>query len=215
MADAYTVFWASHRCGGARASIEAGEPLTILFGGPHQSLPSFVKAKVSAGDLVYPIAVYDQQVFVLGRMRVREVRSFTVESTGRLFQEHVDGNPHWRFLADSCMTEAVIGYEGTVLRLDAAVPAEILRRLTYRSQRGSRTIRHLDEHGKLLRSQSLRGIYRLTEPCANDLDAVLSQPPSSATCCPRSARGEDATLAQKAADAEFWRSFSTQAPSTR
>ena len=154
MADACTVFWASHRCAGARASIEAGEPLTILFGGIHQSLPSFAKAKVSPGDLVYPISVHAQTVFVLGRLRVAEICTYTPATIGRLHQEHVERNPHWRFLADSCMNEAILGEEGTVPRLDAAMPPEVLRRLTYRSQRGTR------EEDALLKSATDGAFWR-------------------------------------------------------
>lgn len=212
MSDAYTVYWASHRCSGAHAAIEAGEPLTILFGGPHQSLPSFARAKVSPGDLIYPITVHRQTVYVLGRMCVREIRTYTADTVGRLHQEHLDNHPRWRFLADSCMTEAVLGHEGTVLRLDAAMPADLLRRLVYRSQRGTRTIKHIDEDGKLLRSHGLQGIYRLDDSCVADLDALLAQPAGTASCTPRSARNDEDAAVKAMADSIFWRSFSEQAP---
>ncbi|GAA2706648.1 hypothetical protein [Actinoplanes palleronii] len=208
MADAYTVFWAGHRCAGARTPIAAGEPLTLLFGGPHQSLPSFARAKVAAGDLIYPIAVHARTVFVLGRMRVAEVRTFTGDTVGRLHQEHVDPYPHWRFLADSCMTEVVIGAEGTTLRLDAAMPVDVLRRLTYRSQRGSRTVKRLDADGHLVRSHGLQGVYRLDPACAGDLDAVLAQPAGLVECGPRSGRAEANAQVKAGADDVFWRTFS-------
>ncbi|MEU4690139.1 hypothetical protein [Actinoplanes sp. NPDC023714] len=200
MADAYTVFWASHLTAAARTPIEAGVPLTVLFGGVHQSMPSFTRAKVTAGDLVYPIAVHAGTVFVLGRMRVADLSTSP--------HEHMDANPHWRFLAGTCMTEAVTGTGGTVLRLDAAMPVDTLRRLTYRSQRGTRTVKHLGDDGRLLRPLSLRGIYRLDAPCVADLDAVLAQPSSSLTCAPRSRRQERDAVTKAAGDAAFWRAFS-------
>ena len=167
---------------------------------------------MSPGDLVYPITVHERTVYVLGRMRVQEIRTYTADSVGRLHQEHLDGNPRWRFLADSCMNEAVLGCEGTVPRLDAAMPADVLRRLVYRSQRGTRMIKHIDEDGKLLRSHGLQGIYRLDDSCLADLDAVLAQPTAATTCAPRSARADEDLNLKAIADNAFWRAFSDQAP---
>ncbi len=50
--DAYTVYWPRHRW---RPALSVGRPLEILFGGPHRSAPSFVRAKVGPGDVLYPI----------------------------------------------------------------------------------------------------------------------------------------------------------------
>ena len=47
--------------------------LTVLFGGPHTSEPSFRRATVQPGDLLYPVGVCDQVLYVLGRMRVQQV----------------------------------------------------------------------------------------------------------------------------------------------
>ncbi|MFD3726732.1 hypothetical protein [Streptomyces sp. NPDC058671] len=44
----------SNLCRELERSGYAGQRLTMLFGGPHQSLPSFQHAGVQPGDRVYP-----------------------------------------------------------------------------------------------------------------------------------------------------------------
>ncbi len=207
MTDAYTVFWPQDRCAAATSVVAEGLPLQVLFGGPHLSLPSFVRAKVSAGDLVYPVGVHSQKLYVLGRMRVMEVVAFTPEDHdhGQLYR-HLDRFPQWRFLTGSCMNEVVLGENGTGLRLDAAMPPQVLRGLTYRSQRATRTVKHVTEDGKLTRSLGVQGIYRLAAHCVEDLDAVLAQPSNeTSSAFGRTARTPATTLAQT--DALFWQSF--------
>lgn len=71
--------------------------LTVLFGGPHSSEPSFRRATVQPGDLLYPIGVCDQVLYVLGRMRVREI--VPVGEDMALLEEYFARYGGWRFLA--------------------------------------------------------------------------------------------------------------------
>ena len=57
MSDSYTVFWTMDRWLGALAV--GHQPLPVLFGGPHLSEPSFRRAGVKVGDLLYPVAVHE------------------------------------------------------------------------------------------------------------------------------------------------------------
>ena len=69
--EAYTVFWTMDRWLGA---LSVGhKPFPVLFGGPHLSEPSFRRAGVKVGDLLYPVAVMNRQVYLVARMRVREM----------------------------------------------------------------------------------------------------------------------------------------------
>ncbi|MCM0679192.1 hypothetical protein NCC78_31665, partial [Micromonospora phytophila] len=172
MSDAYTVYWPRDRCRRLAAVVTTGRALEVLFGGPHLSEPSFRRAQVTAGDLVYPITVDRQVLYVLGRMRVTDIVTPGAEGIGHWF----DRFPLWRWLASFCTTEVVLGTEGIPLRLDAALPGDVLRRLTYRSRRGSRTVAHVSDDGRLVHSLGVQGIYRLAPPCAADLDAVLARP---------------------------------------
>ena len=47
--------------------------LAVFFGGPHSSEPSFRRATVQPGDLLYPIGVRDQVLYVFGCMHVQEI----------------------------------------------------------------------------------------------------------------------------------------------
>ncbi|MFI6261540.1 hypothetical protein [Micromonospora sp. NPDC051006] len=187
MTDAYTVFWARDRCRSIATAAAAHVPLQVLFGGPHLSMPSFLRAKVRPGDLVYPVGVHDQRLYVLGRMRVTEIVEWSAGADDG-FERHLDRFPHWRFLAGRCLTEVVLGEHGTRVRLDAAMPPEALRRLTYRSLRATRTVKHVSDEGRLVRSLGVQGIYRLAAQSVQDLDAVLAQPPGLTPVFGRRAR---------------------------
>ena len=108
-------------------------------------------------------------------MRVQEI--VPADDSQALLEQYYARYPAWRFLAPTCTTEVVIGSEGTGIMLDRPVPGEILRRLTYRPRRGPRPVRHVSDDGRMLHSLSVRGIYRLAESSAADLEAVLAGPP--------------------------------------
>jgi hypothetical protein len=170
--EAYSVYWPQERW---RRAAGVCEPLAVLFGGPHTSQPSFGRATVQPGDLLYPIGVCGQVLYVFGRMRVREI--VPVDGDRRLLEEYFARYTRWRFLARTCTTEVVIGCEGTGVHFDRPVPGEILKRLTYQPRRGPRLVRHVSQDGRLLHAVSVQGIYRLAESSAADLDATLVGPP--------------------------------------
>jgi hypothetical protein len=147
--------------------------LTVLFGGPHLSQPSFRRATVQPGDLLYPIGICDQALYVFGRMRVQEI----IAADRQLLDEYFARYKMWRFLAQTCTTEVVIGTEGTHIHLDRPMPGEALRRLTYLPRRGARPVKHVSEDGRLLHSESVHGIYRLAGSSVPDLDDVLAGAP--------------------------------------
>ncbi|MGE5826743.1 MAG: hypothetical protein ACM30G_00050 [Micromonosporaceae bacterium] len=170
MTESYTVFWTNERWHSALAA--GHKPLPVLFGGPHLSEPSFRRAGVRVGDVVYPIAVSNRQVYVVARMRVREMLLLGQEDGPSLIEHRFPEYRAWRFLAPTCTDEVVIGLEGTVPRADLALNSELLARLTFRSQRGERTLRHIRD-GELTSSIGLQGIYRLAEESAKDLTTLV------------------------------------------
>ncbi|HEX6448814.1 MAG TPA: hypothetical protein VF060_05070 [Trebonia sp.] len=170
--DAYSVYWPQRRW--QRASVVASR-LTVLYGGPHTSEPSFRRATVQPGDALYPIGVCNQVLYVLGRMRVQEIVQVGGDGEPPV-QEYFDRYTEWRFLAPTCTTEVVIGTEGTRIHLDRPVPGDVLKRLTYQPRRGPRGIKHVSDEGRLTNSLSVQGIYRLAESSATDLDDILTGP---------------------------------------
>src|SRR5262245_52598018 len=116
MADSYTVFWTMDRWLGALAV--GHKPLPVLFGGAHLSEPSFRRAGVRVGDLVYPVGVMNRQVHVIGRMRVREILLLGQEDGPTLIDQRFPQYKAWKVLAPTCTEEVVVGGEGTTLRDD-------------------------------------------------------------------------------------------------
>jgi hypothetical protein len=199
VADSYTVFWTMDRW---LSAVAVGHrPLPVLFGGPHLSEPSFIRAGVRVGDLVYPVAVANRRIHVVARMRVREMILLGQEDGPSLIEQRFPQFKAWKFLAPTCTDEVLIGMDGTAPRADVPVPPEMLAKLTFRSQRGERHLKHVKD-GELTRSISLQGIYRLGADSADDLAELIESPPVTAgPRIPRPARGERRTVA--AEDALF------------
>ena len=200
MSEAYTVFWTIDRWLGA---LSVGhKPLPVMFGGPHLSEPSFRRAGVRVGDLLYPVAVSNRRVHVVARMRVREMILLGQEDGPTLIDQRFPQYKAWKILAPTCTEEVVIGMEGTPLRADVEVPADVLERLTFRSQRGERTLRYVQD-GELTRSVGLHGIYRLSASSAADLAALVDSPPAATPRIPRPVSRSDRRSVPAPEDALF------------
>jgi hypothetical protein len=190
MPDAYTTLWSSERCRCITQAHQEGARLSLLFGGPHTSEPSFSRAGVQPGDYVYPIRVQKGILSIIGRMRVREIlpletyltayahlfadctRKDSVAWAEDLLNQYFSRHPEQAYLRYTCTEEVVLGEEGTPVRFDIAVPPELLTQIRYRSQRRERDIKYI-ENGKLKNVLSLQGIYRLTEQSAQDFERLL------------------------------------------
>lgn len=200
MTESYTVFWTMDRWLGALAV--GHKPLPVLFGGPHLSEPSFRRAGVKVGDLLYPVAVMNHQVYVIGRMRVREMLLIAQEDGPTLIDQRFPQFKAWKLLAPTCTEEVVVGAEGTTLRADLAIPPDMLGRLTFRSQRGERPLKYVRD-GELTRSVGLHGIYRLSAGSAEDLAQLIESPPSAPPRIPRPPKGGDRRGVPATEDALF------------
>ncbi len=187
MTDSFTTLWTADRCKLVTQYHLEGTPLSLLFGGPHTSEPSFRRAGVKEGDYIYPLLVKRGIVYVIARMRVKEIVPIEayIERNPDLFDgvahspwanvifdNYVKLHPEMRILAPACTEEAVLGDEGIPIRLDVALPSEMLERLSFRSQRGERGLKHIRD-GRLKSIVSLQGIYRLSEGSAGELADLL------------------------------------------
>jgi hypothetical protein len=184
VSESYTVFWTMDRWLGALAA--GHKPLPVLFGGPHLSEPSFRRAGVKVGDLIYPVAVMNRQVYVIGRMRVREMLLIAQEDGPTLIDQRFPQFKSWKILAPTCTEEVIVGSEGTTLHADLAVEPEMLMRMTFRSQRGVRPLKYVKD-GELARSVGLHGIYRLSAESAADLAQLIESPRAQQPRIPRPA----------------------------
>jgi hypothetical protein len=186
--EAYSIYWRQELWWSAA---DVGSPLTVLFGGPHSSQPSFRCATVQPGDLLYPIGVRGRVLHVFGRMRVHEIIPVGGDDQQPRPEQFLARYNSWRFLASTCTTEVVVGCQGTGIYLDAPVPGGILKRLAYHPRRGLRPVKHVSADGRLLHVLSVRGIYRLAESSAADLEAVLTGPPGNLITRPQSASSQN------------------------
>src|SRR5690606_40195426 len=165
--------------------------LSVLFGGPHLSEPSFRRAGVKVGDLIYPVAVANRRVHVVARMQVKEMLLLGQEDGPTLIEQRFPEYRAWKFLAPTCTDEVIVGTNGTPSRVDLEIPREMLDRLRFRSQRGERGLKHLKD-GELASSSGLQGIYRLSPSSAADLAHLVSLPvPEASARIPWPGRGTD------------------------
>ena len=187
MADSFTTLWTNDRCKSLAQYNLEGTLLDTLFGGPHTSEPSFRRAGVKEGDYIYPVRVNKGVLYIIARMRVKEILSLEhyIESypdvfagcersrgASVTFENYLKIHPENRFLAPTCTEEVVLGYESTPIRLDLVVPSDVLESLRFRSQKRERALKHIQD-GRLKSVIVLQGIYRLSEKSADIIANLL------------------------------------------
>lgn len=184
MPDAFTVLWTHDTCDALRRAGRTGERPPVAFSGVHQSLPAWSGA--AAGDDVYAVHVNRCRVYVVSRMRVLDrVRG---ECCGRAPEGWRDpsfpGHDAWAMLgAGGCGADAV-HVASTPVRFDTPIGGDLLASLTWRNRRGrTRTLKYVVD-GRLERSVSLQGFYRLTPDSADALDRLVPFTPAAAAAAP-------------------------------
>ncbi len=171
MANSYTTLWTNDLCRELRREGHEGERLSLMFGGPHQSLPSFRRAGVQPGDRIHPIRLFRRKLYVLGALEVGRIMPY--EDTGALLEDDDYAKVmRWRLLKAGCVSEVVFGPPGASLSFGTDIPGDLLERLTYTSRRGERTIKHVVD-GELLHPISVHGVYRLSPGSGRELDQLV------------------------------------------
>ncbi|GAA4614583.1 hypothetical protein GCM10023195_63730 [Actinoallomurus liliacearum] len=169
MSDAFTVLWTHDTCRALRKAGRVGERPPVAFSGVHSSLPAWSGARV--GDEVYALHVNRCVVYVVTRMRVIDMERRdccgTEPATWRdpAFAGHGD----WSMLGVDGCGAAAVHVDATPVRFDTPIPGELLTRLEWRNRRGrTRTLKYVVD-GRLERSISLQGFYRLVAESAAEL----------------------------------------------
>jgi len=174
MPDAFVVLWTLERCKWLQRVKDVG-PLEVVFGGPHTSQPSV--ESVRPGDTIYPIAVMDGTLHLIGRVLVASLMppsQFVRERLGlsvaanemwdTRFQELKRSHPEigHRFPM-TCAEVAAVG-EGTSIRLDRILPGSDLAALRLGPKPGrEQPIRGVEE-GRLKNNFSFQGHVRRLSP---------------------------------------------------
>ncbi|MEU3405845.1 hypothetical protein ABZ766_18165 [Streptomyces sp. NPDC006670] len=183
MSNSYTTMWTNQLCRHLERSGYAGRRLTMLFGGPHQSLPSFRRAGVQPGDRIYPVRALGARLYVLGAMEVSRIIPYE-DAGAALHDDDYAKLLDWRPLKAGCVTEVLTGPPGSPLSFGTTVAPDLLERLTYTSRRrGERTLKYVEE-GRLVRSVSLHGIYRLAPASATALHQLVGNAAATAPARP-------------------------------
>ncbi len=188
---AFTTFWTNDQVRRLVKAGVVGRPLALTFGGPHQSAPRFSRAGVRPNDLVFPVRVLEGRLYVLGRLRVGAILAAEafVASHPEQFASIGLGEPAFvrleRWIASDaaiaalCPGEAdevIVADDATPITLDAVVPVSSVRDLRWQSGRQpERPIKHLDADGRIMRTISLQGVYRLTAQSASVLGEALDR----------------------------------------
>ena len=127
----YLVFWKKDKIKRILANGDAG-PLSVLYGGPHQSQPAF--GKVRAGVRVYPFTVMDGVLYLIARMTISEMVDADdfLANTLRIANPEYMWDTYWskhknevtHQIPTTCADDAALGSDGTSLHL-REIPAEI------------------------------------------------------------------------------------------
>ncbi|MER6073613.1 hypothetical protein ABT187_33195 [Streptomyces sp. NPDC001817] len=173
MPDAFTVLWTHETCRALRKAGRTGERPPVAFSGVHSSLPAWSGAQ--SGDEVYALHVNRRVVYVVSRMRVIDTNRRdccgTAPTTWR--EPAFPGHGDWSMLGAHGCGATAVHVDATPVRFDMPIPGDVLAELTWRNRRGqTRGLKYLMD-GRLERSVSLQGFYRLTSESAGELARVV------------------------------------------
>ncbi|MBE2248524.1 MAG: hypothetical protein IAE78_03170 [Myxococcus sp.] len=164
----YTMYWPDWMCDRAREHGLEGQRLRVLWGGHNQDT-RFSRFKVGPGDRVVPVTAIDG---VLHALALIEVAQKTTADAW--LPTHPD---------DAKTRLHGCGSELLVARADAGLPLAFTRRFSaaqlerfrYDGSSGPRALKFLDG-GKLKKSMSVQGVYRVTAETERLIEQVLAAP---------------------------------------
>ncbi|WOX23743.1 hypothetical protein [Streptomyces solicathayae] len=173
MSDAFTVLWTHDTCRALRKAGRVGERPPVAFSGLHSSLPAWIGA--APGDDVYALHVNRCEVFVVSRMRMLDIERHDCCGAAPAAWDDpaYPGHGDWSALGAGGCGAMAVHVDATPVRFDVPIPGDLLSRLTWRNARGrTRGLKYVVD-GRLERSVSLQGFYRLTPESADELAAVV------------------------------------------
>ena len=188
MNSAFTVYWSRVRVQYAETGGLPDGRIPFLFGGPHVSQPSFTRAGVAVGDVIYPITLRGECIHVLCRFTVARILTiadfikerrdlYLTKSHGRWEAETLDSaaqrHPWHRAVCWTCSDHVLLPSAVSVFDTTRTIPADALQRLTYSSKKAERAMRWAAD-GKTPLLGSIDRIYRLASTSAADFAKLLA-----------------------------------------
>ena len=189
MPAAYSVYWPSEAARAA-ARVDPSIGFRVVFGGPHQSQPSFRGAGVQAEDELFFISITKGRVALLGTAVVDGIedvadalpREFVAGSdvaSARRDWLVISGWPvdaYYAALCRTCTTEAVtLSSSNGPMRERFASP-DVVRDWLFLNRRGPRRPKGV-ETGQVHSALAFRGIYRLAPRTSAALVELAVEPP--------------------------------------
>lgn len=180
--NTYFVLWPNDWCTLLEKYGEKG-PLTVIYGGPHLSVPSLKKVEI--GDIIYPVRVSKGYLYILGRMEVAQFENandyLTKEGITTLDNELWDTASSKLLKAypklghkipRNCVDDVAIGRNGTQIRFDFPLPFDLLPDLKLGPRKGEEKPFSL-KNGKVSHTNLQGHFRRLSESSAKLLDNIM------------------------------------------
>ena len=173
MSSAYTVLWAKEFRDEVCRAGDEGKPLTVLFGGAHQSCPSLARAGVTSGDIVFPVFVQNGLLHIIAAAVAKEFigieaylrEHLRLETAGvpeHQIRETIEtklGSLGHR-MRYVCGAEVLLVERSSPIRFDMLVPPEKLEEVLFCPRKGPQAGLNHIESGKLKSAISLQGNVR-------------------------------------------------------
>ena len=165
------VLWTQAYCRALRRAGDLGSPLEVVYGGAHSSQPLISRYGVGQGDTLYAVSIAKGQLLAVGGMKVDAImpwRDYIARRLGadglspaddrHVMEELHERHPEWGHrLPWGCPIEAVTGTGGAALRLDRAVPGDVVGNLVFVAKNGKeRQVRQVRD-GRIIEALGLQG----------------------------------------------------------
>ena len=172
------VFWKKDKIKQILKNGDKG-PLSVLYGGSHQSQPAF--GKVGIGDRVYPITVIDGIHYVIGRMTIGSIVDAREHLRDTLKLDNPDymWDTYWNkhktevthIVPTTCANNAALGSDGTALSL-REVPMDFACQVRVGPKPGQE-VQLREQNGKISTVGMIGYYRRLSIDSAAILDGII------------------------------------------
>jgi hypothetical protein len=182
----YIIFWPKGRI---ESYINNGDngPLSVIFGGPHQSQPPL--GKIKTGDKIFPISVINGKMYILGFMEIAKIiseeeyiRNYLSDNVKNISAEE---NIMWDAYCEknkktithkipwNCVDNVAIGKNGTKI-IKRELPEDKIKLIKLGPKKGEETSLKIDD-GKIKTSNLIGYFRKLSETSEKIFEEVIKK----------------------------------------
>jgi hypothetical protein len=174
------IFWAKKRIENYIKNGDKG-PLSVIFGGPHQSQPPF--GKINIGDTIFPITVVNGEMYILGRMEIEKIITEQEYIVNYLNNDINTENEMWDIycyknkktlthkIPWNCVDDVAIGKNGSEI-IKRELPINKIDLIKLGAKEGQETPLKIKE-GKILTSNLIGYFRRLSETSEKIFNEII------------------------------------------